>query len=180
MTDDRRKRFDELIVPELDFLARIARTLSSSAAQADDLAQETLLKAFRAMDSFDGRYARAWLARIARNTAMNRDQRNREIPVGDEMSLEADPVTQAFGVMNDDPASIVVDQQLDGLLVNALQALPDDFRLVIQLVDVEQMKYQQAAQALDIPVGTVMSRLHRGRARLREAIKGSHLDRRTS
>ena len=76
-SDDGKRRFEELIVPEMPFLARIARTMSRSQAEADDLAQETLVKAFRAIDSFDGAYPRAWLARIARNTAINRDQRKR-------------------------------------------------------------------------------------------------------
>lgn len=75
---DQRQRFEELIVPQMPFLARIARSMSRSAAEAEDLAQDTLVKAFRAMDGFDGRHPKAWLARIARNTAINRDQRNRE------------------------------------------------------------------------------------------------------
>src|SRR3954452_16783410 len=88
-----RKRFEELIVPEMAFLARIARAMSHSQAEADDLAQETLVKACRAMDRFDGKYPRAWLTRIARNTAINRDQRNREFLQADDTPLEpeADP-----------------------------------------------------------------------------------------
>lgn len=178
MVDDSTSRFNELIVPEINFLARIARSMSSSSSEADDLAQDTLVKAFRAIDSFDGRYPRAWLARIARNTAINRDQRNREFAAGDDAVLESEPVTQAFGVMDDDPSLIVVDSQMDEILSRAMDKLPPDFRIVIQLVDVEEMRYQEAADALGIPVGTVMSRLHRARSRLRQAVRGSHLDRR--
>ncbi|HVL80337.1 MAG TPA: sigma-70 family RNA polymerase sigma factor [Actinomycetota bacterium] len=169
MSEESSRRFEELILPEVAFVARVARSMSSSSAQAEDLAQETLMKAFRSIDGFDGRHPRAWLARIARNTAINRDQRNREVPV-------AEPdVGQALGV--DDPESLVVDPQMDEVLREALDDLPPEFRAVVQLVDVEQMRYQEAADALGIPVGTVMSRLHRARARLRAAVKGTHLDR---
>src|SRR5437762_13235952 len=91
--DTRRARFEELIVPEMSFLARIARAMSHSQAEADDLAQATLVKAYRAIDRFDGKYPRAWLTRIARNTAINRDQRNREFLQAEEGTVEpeADP-----------------------------------------------------------------------------------------
>lgn len=171
--EQRRKRFEELIVPEIPFLARVARSMSRSSAQADDLAQETLLKAFRAMDRFDGRHPRAWLARIARNTAINRDQRNREHLLTDESMFESEVSEDAL----DDPERFVVDGEIDAVLREALDDLPPAFRAVVQLVDVEDMSYQQTADILGIPVGTVMSRLHRARKRLRNAIAGTHLDR---
>lgn len=171
--DERRKRFEELVVPEIPFLARVARSMSKSAAQADDLAQDTLLKAFRAMDRFDGRYPRAWLARIARNTAINRDQRNREFLLSDETTFQSEEADDAAF----DPEARVVDDVVDETLREALEDLPPGFRVVVQLVDVEGMAYQEAADVLDIPVGTVMSRLHRARKRLRAAIVGTDLDR---
>jgi len=164
-------RFEELIVPEMAFLARIARTMSRSQAEADDLAQETLVKAFRAMDSFDGSYPRAWLARIARNTAINRDQRNREFLLAEEGTVEPPP---SPGEVTD-PEEIVLSQEVDPLLQKALDELPAAFRVLVQMVDVEDMSYQEAADALGIPIGTVMSRLHRGRNRLREALKDTAL-----
>lgn len=171
--EERRRRFEELIVPEIPFLARVSRSMSKSSAEADDLAQDTLLKAFRAMDRFDGRYPRAWLARIARNTAINRDQRRREFLLADDTIFQAEEADDdAF-----DPEATVVDDVMDDALRHALDDLPPGFRVVVQLVDVEGMAYQEAADALDIPVGTVMSRLHRARKRLRKAIAGSHLDR---
>ncbi len=169
--DDRAARFEELIVPEMPFLARIARTMSRSAAEADDLAQETLVKAFRAMDSFDGSYPRAWLARIARNTAINRDQRNREFLLAEEGTVEPEPGPDDVS----DPQDIVLSQEIDPLLQRALDELPPAFRVLIQMVDVEDMTYQEAADALEIPIGTVMSRLHRGRNRLRKALADSEL-----
>jgi RNA polymerase sigma-70 factor (ECF subfamily) len=170
---DQTKRFEELIVPEMPFLARVARSMSHSAAEADDLAQDTLLKAYRAMDRFDGRHPKAWLARIARNTAINRDQRNREFLLSEDGIVEPDDDgTDAGG-----PEEIVVDASVDDILRRALDELPPAFRVVVQLVDVEGLSYQEAADALDIPVGTVMSRLHRARRRLRQALSGTHLDR---
>jgi RNA polymerase sigma-70 factor (ECF subfamily) len=167
------RRFEELIVPEMPFLARIARAMSHSQAEADDLAQETLVKAFRAIERFDGRYPRAWLTRIARNTAINRDQRNREFLLADEGVVEPEPAPDEVT----DPEDIVVGQEMDETLRAALDDLPPDFRIVVQLVDVEDMTYQEAADLLDIPIGTVMSRLHRARTRLRRALSGTSLDR---
>jgi RNA polymerase sigma-70 factor (ECF subfamily) len=171
--DERVRRFEELIVPEMQFLARIARTMSRSQAEADDLAQETLVKAFRAMDSFDGAYPRAWLARIARNTAINRDQRNREFLLAEEGTVEPEPDPGEIS----DPEDIVVSQVIDEDLRRALDELPGPFRVLVQMVDVEDMSYQEAADALEIPIGTVMSRLHRARNRLRKSLAGTTLDR---
>jgi RNA polymerase sigma-70 factor (ECF subfamily) len=171
--DERVRRFEEIIVPEMSFLARIARTMSRSQAEADDLAQETLVKAFRAMDSFDGAYPRAWLARIARNTAINRDKLKIEFLLAEEGTVEPDPDP---GEVND-PEDIVVSQVIDEDLKRALDELPPAFRVLVQMVDVEDMSYQEAADALEIPIGTVMSRLHRARNRLRKSLEGTTLDR---
>lgn len=170
--EERRRRFEKLIVPEMLFLARVARTMSHSGAEADDLAQDTLVKAFRAMDSFDGRHPRAWLARIARNTAINRDERNREF-LSDEGSIEPEPPPGHTS----DPQELVAGAEIDTVLRRALDDLPGAFRVVVQLVDVEGLSYQETANALEVPVGTVMSRLHRARTRLRNALAGTHLDR---
>src|SRR2546425_2649000 len=88
--DEQNRRFEELIVPEMPFLARVSRSMSHWAAEADDLAQDTLMKAYRAMDRFDGRRPRAWLARIARNAAISRDQRNREFLRSEDGIVEPD------------------------------------------------------------------------------------------
>ncbi|MEX2394488.1 MAG: sigma-70 family RNA polymerase sigma factor [Actinomycetota bacterium] len=173
LTDDAKRRFEELIVPEMPFLARIARTMSRSQAEADDLAQETLVKAFRAMDSFDGSYPRAWLARIARNTAINRDQRNREFLLADDGTVEPDPAPEVIT----DPEDIVLSAEIDDDLRRALEELPPAFRVLVQMVDVEDMTYKEAADALEIPIGTVMSRLHRARNRLRRSLAGTPLER---
>lgn len=168
--EERTRRFEELIVPEMPFLARVSRSMSRSQAEADDLAQETLVKAFRAMDSFDGRHPRAWLARIARNTAINRDQRNREFLLAEEGTVEPEPDTES------DPQDVVAATIVDEDLLRALDELPPEFRVVVQLVDVEEMSYKEAAEVLDVPLGTIMSRLHRARSRLRRSLRGTPLD----
>lgn len=173
-TEERTQRFEELIVPEIDFLARVSRSMSRSSAEAEDLAQDALLKAYRALDRFDGRYPRAWLYRIARNTAINRDQRNREVLLDEGDDIEG-RLTPAETI--DEPEERVVTPVVDHLLEEALDELPPAFRVVVQLVDVEGMRYQEAADVLEIPVGTVMSRLHRARRRLRDALVGTHLER---
>lgn len=177
--DERRRRFEELIVPEIDFLARVSRSMSRSSAEAEDLAQDALLKAYRSLHRFDGRYPRAWLYRIARNTAINRDQRNRELLARTDDEGEAvagGALTPADAV--DQPEHRVTSPVLDHQLADALDALPPPFRVVVQLVDVEGMRYQEAADVLEVPLGTVMSRLHRARSRLRRALAGTDLDRR--
>lgn len=172
--DERTRRFEEFIVPEMPFLARVSRAMSRSQAEAEDLAQETLVKAFRGLDGFDGRHPRAWLARIARNTAINRDQRNREFLLPEEGTVEPEPDE------DDNPEDIVVSQIVDEDLRRALDELPPPFRVVVQLVDVEEMSYKDAADVLDVPLGTVMSRLHRARAKLRRSLRGTPLDRETA
>lgn len=175
MTEDSEvKRFEEMIVPEMPFLVRVSRSMSRSAAEADDLAQDTLVKAFRAMDRFDGKHPRAWLARIARNTAINRDQRNREFLTSDDLGVvEPEPDPSRL----DDPADVVAAGEVDDVLRRALDGLTPAFRVVVQLVDVEGMSYQEAADALDVPIGTIMSRLHRARNRLKDALAGTPLER---
>lgn len=170
-----RARFEQLIVPEIPFLTRAARAMSRSTVQAEDLTQETLAKAFGAIDRFDGHYPRAWLARIARNTAINRDRRRSDALLPQGTVSEA---TASDGGA-EDPQTLVVDRNPDTVLLKALEALPPSFRIVVQLVDVEARTYQETADTLRLPVGTVMSRLHRARRRLRAALTDTHLPRST-
>jgi RNA polymerase sigma-70 factor (ECF subfamily) len=170
---DQQALFEQHVVPQLEILYRTARSLTRSNADAEDLVQETLLRAFRAIERFDGRYPKAWLLTIMRNANINRARK--KVP-----DLLDDPdVTFERSVDFADtetPEDLVVDPTFDATVQHALRDLPDMFQQVVELVDVEGLAYQEAADLLDIPVGTVMSRLHRARKRIREHIAEVGLD----
>ncbi len=172
----REHNFEVYVVPEIDFVKRVCRRLSSSSSDAEDLAQEVLTSAYRAAGRFDGRYARAWLHRIAVNAAISRSRRRSPVVVP---LLDHDRPIDSAG--SDEgahgPERLIVDPIVDPLLVDALDDLPDHYRSVVDLVDLTGLSYEDAAARLEIPTGTVMSRLHRGRRKLRETLAGTHLDR---
>ncbi len=160
--------FRRFVEPEIVVLLRVAHTLVGS-ADVDDLVQETLVRAWRGMDRFDGRYPRAWLLTILRNTNMNMHRRRRPDSVDDVASLaDARP---AFGIDPPSTEDRVMDSFLTDDLEEAVQSLDAKFRTVLLLVDVDQLTYAEAAEALGVPVGTVMSRLSRARARVRRHLR---------
>ncbi len=171
--DDRRQAFATYVVPEIDVLLRVAHTLVARPADAEDLVQDTLLRAFAAMDTFDGRHPRAWLLTIMRNAQINRTRRRRP-------RLLDDPVS-TLGRLGDneggptEPEGAVVDATFDAVVVEGLDALSDRLRRVVELVDVDGLSYAEAAEVLGVPIGTVMSRLHRARLRLRERLAAAGL-----
>lgn len=158
-------RFTEFVIPELQVLMRVARSITGNPTDADDLVQDTLLRAYRSIERFDGRYPRAWLLTIMRNAQINRVRRKRP-------SLMRDPETTLAVVANSDsdgqtPETVVLDQTFDAAVERSLGLLPPQFREAIHLVDIDGLSYKEAAAVLDVPVGTVMSRLHRGRKQIR-------------
>lgn len=173
MTDlARREAFERHVEPEIPVLLRVARTLTGSAADAEDLVQETLIRAYRAMDQFDGAYPRAWLLTILRNTASNLRRRTRPDLVEDWNAL-ADP-KPAFGADRPEtPQDAVLAGVLDEDLERAINALDGRFRAVLVMVDIHGLTYAECAEALGIPVGTVMSRLSRARDRMRKHLKAA-------
>ena len=165
--------FERYVMPEVDILYRTAWSLTRNKADADDLVQDTMLRAFRAIDRFDGRYPRAWLLTIMRNANLNRARKKKPDLLDDpdltfERSLD-------FADL-DGPEDQVIDPMFDAVIDEAFAELPEKFRAVVELVDINGLPYQQAADLLGIPVGTVMSRLHRGRKRIREHIGSKGLD----
>lgn len=158
--------FDRYVVPEVDVLLRVALALTRQPADAEDLVQDTLIRAYRAIGSFDGRHPRAWLLTILRNTHVNRSRRWRPEVLHD-FTVENSGVEPAAGQQSRTPEEIIVDQVFDDVVMDALAALPTRFQQAVRLVDVEGLSYAEAAQALGVPVGTVMSRLHRARRRIR-------------
>lgn len=160
--------FRRYVEPEIEVLLRVARTLCGS-ADADDLVQETLVRAWRSVDRFDGRYPRAWLLTILRNTNMNMHRRRRPQGVEDVATyIDARP---AFGIDPPSTEDQVMAAFLPDDLEDAVQGLDTKFRNVLLLVDVDQLTYAEAADALGVPVGTVMSRLSRARDRVRRHLR---------
>lgn len=163
--------FDRYVLPEIDVLYRVARSITHHDADAEDLVQETLLRAFRAIERFDGRHPRAWLLTIMRNAHANRFRRRRpellhlRDDAPDPVPLQADPAPG--------PEQIVLDRHFEATVEQAYRALPEKFREVVDLVDLADLSYAEAAKTLGIPQGTVMSRLHRARRRIREELAAS-------
>lgn len=171
---EKRARFERYIAPETDFVNRISQRMSTNKSDAEDLAQEAMASAYRAIARFDGRYPRAWLYRIVSNAAASRARRQRAILISIDSELAGSTELASEGA---GPEDIVIDPVVDPVLTNALDELPNHYREVVGLVDLDGLTYEAAATELDIPKGTVMSRLHRGRRRLRETLAGTHLDR---
>jgi RNA polymerase sigma-70 factor (ECF subfamily) len=162
-----KREFEELALPLLDPLYNFARWLGCNGDEARDLVQETFAKALKALSSFQpGTNFRAWMFRILRNAFLTSrtglERRNTE----QESELGFDNSVATY----DTPELSLVRQADIELVRNGIAALPALFREVLILADVEEMKYQEIATALDIPVGTVMSRLARARGRLREQV----------
>jgi RNA polymerase sigma-70 factor (ECF subfamily) len=167
----RQDAFAKYVLPEVEVLLRVARSLTRHPADAEDLVQDTLLRAYRAIERFDGRHPRAWLLTILRNTYANRGRgRRSEILSDGEVERAAAPAA-------DEPEAVVLRGTFDAAVEQAFRDLPDKSRLVVELVDLAGLSYQEVAVTLDVPVGTVMSRLHRARGRIRAALEAAGLHR---
>ena len=172
--EQRQEAFARYVVPEVEVLLRVARSLTPRPADAEDLVQDTLLRAFRGIDGFDGAYPRAWLLTIMRNAEVNRTRRRRP-ELLDDQDAALDRLAATDGPGSETPERLVVGETFDAVVADALAALPDRFRQVVMLVDVERLTYMEAAKAMGLPVGTVMSRLHRARARIRQRLVAADL-----
>ena len=174
-----RVRFEEDALALSDQVYRVARHLAGSREEAEDLVQETYARAFRSWRQFTpGTNLRAWLLRILTNLNIDRGRRQQRAP---QMTpLEAndyflyDKLEERAGQPLEQEE--VVERLSQNDVVSALSAVPHDFRDVIVLVDLGDFSYADAAQILDIPVGTVMSRLHRGRRILKRELAESALE----
>ncbi len=161
--------FDRYVVPEVDVMYRVAMSLTRNRADAEDLVQDTMLRAFRAIERFDGRYPRAWLLTILRNAQLNRVRRKRpELLRDPDTTMERVADTSGSAT---DVEGAVVDATFDARVEESYRRLPDKFRSVVELVDLGSLTYQEAADVLDVPVGTVMSRLHRARNRIKKDLE---------
>jgi RNA polymerase sigma-70 factor, ECF subfamily len=174
LADDARERvrFEEEALDLADQVYRVARGLVGSKEEAEDLMQDTYARAFRSWRSFTpGTNLRAWLLRILTNLNIDRGRRVQRSP--DMQSLEErdyylyDRLEATSGTTDEER---VVERLSQDDIVDALSEVPHDFRDVVVLVDIGDFSYADAAQILDIPVGTVMSRLHRGRRILKKQL----------
>lgn len=166
----RSKEFEEQVLEHLDMLHAVALRLTRNAADAEDLTQNTLVKALRFHEKFkEGTYIKAWLLTILRNTFINEYRKRSRTPLSVELT----------GTEVAEPTNLPVGEQdrlknmmelLDDEVREAVEALPDDFRHAVIMADLEEKSYKEIAEFMDCPIGTVMSRLYRGRKILRERL----------
>jgi RNA polymerase sigma-70 factor (ECF subfamily) len=172
--DARRAAFARYVVPELEVLTRVATSITRRPVDAEDLVQDTLLRAFRSIDRFDGAHPRAWLLTIMRNAEVNRNRRRRpELLHDPDSTLEQLAATPTGPGQR--PEDIVLGDQFDDAVAAAFAALPEKFRQVLALVDLDGLSYAEAAEILGVPEGTVMSRVHRGRTKIRHRLTAAGL-----
>jgi len=173
---DRRKRFEEEALPHLDALYSMAMRLLRNADDAGDLLQETVLRAYRFFHQFEqGTNCRAWMLTILYNNFRNGYRKSsREQPAASEVEFERKLETESMRVdpAGSNPETLLSGQRMEGEVETALAGLPAEFREAILLVDVEELSYQEVSGVLNIPVGTVKSRVSRGRAILRDSLAG--------
>jgi RNA polymerase sigma-70 factor, ECF subfamily len=172
-----RGTFEKDAMPLASQLYGAAMRLTRNPSDAEDLVQETFLKAYRAYDTFEsGTNLKAWLYRILTNTFINNYRRDTRRPQETDLGDLED--VYLFRRMNRDTStgstSSAEQQLLEGLVESdikeAIESLPETFRMVVLLADLEGFSYKEIAEILDIPIGTVMSRLHRGRKALQRAL----------
>jgi RNA polymerase sigma-70 factor (ECF subfamily) len=171
---DRRKRFEDEALPHLDSLYTMAIRLARNPDDANDLLQETVLRAYRFFHQFEsGTNCRAWMLTILFNNFRNGYRRSsREQPAASaeefERKLEGESLRADAGGSN--PETILSGRGMEGEVETALAGLPAEFREALLLVDVEELSYLEVSGVLNVPIGTVKSRVSRGRAMLRDVL----------
>jgi RNA polymerase sigma-70 factor (ECF subfamily) len=169
------EEFERTILEHAPNLLAVACRLGRNRAEAEDLVQDTLVKALRARDQYEsGTNLKAWLLKILKNTFINRYRRS-----GLEKTVlegpDADPLVDGWIGASTlramrDPESQALRPVIQEEIVRALDAIPEEFRMVVLLADVEELSYREIADLIGCPIGTVMSRLHRGRRLLKASL----------
>lgn len=145
-----------------------ALRLTRSKEDAEDLAQEAIVRAYEAFDRFDGSNFKAWMLRIVTNLYINRYRQRKRGP--QISSFEEDGVVEPMADQDETPDSILLNELVGAEVEEALAKVPEDFRMAVILSDLEGLSYQEIADVTDVPIGTVRSRLARGRAMLRHLL----------
>jgi RNA polymerase sigma-70 factor (ECF subfamily) len=165
--------FEREALPHMDILYNYALRMTNSAQDADDLVQETYLKAYRFWGSYEeGTNIKAWLFRIMKNSYINRYRKETKEP----NTVDYDEVKDFYSMVrhesteSNDLQETLFGNLLDDDVTKAIASLPEEFRTVVILSDIEELSYEEIAEFVDCPVGTVRSRLHRGRKLLREQL----------
>jgi len=179
--DRRRDEFDQLAMRHIDALYASALRLTRNERDAEDLVQDALLRAFRFFDRFErGTNIKAWLFKILTNTFINKYRRSvkeRSLVDGPEQeAVTAQVVSRDATDQAADPERWFFDRLLSDEVLRAVDDLPIDFRMVVILADLQEFSYREIADILDVPVGTVMSRLYRGRRLLQKALAQYAID----
>lgn len=168
----KRARFEKSVSPHVDAAYNLARWLTGNDHDADDVAQEAMLRAFMYFDGFRGGDARSWVLQIVRNTCFTWLQANRpsEIAATTAEELEEANAPLVYSGFADDPETLALRRTAALKLNSAIAAIPAAFREVVVLREMEGLSYKEIATVVDAPIGTVMSRLARARAELRRIL----------
>ena len=166
--------FEREFMPHFQALYNFALYLDNDEEIAKDLVQETLLRAYRFISYYEqGTNAKAWLIRILKNTFINDYRKKSKLPtqVNLEETYQTSDEDEENATQNVDLREEIFNNLVGDEITNAINALPVDYRLIILLCDIEDFKYDEIAKIIDVPIGTVRSRLHRARNMLKEKLK---------
>jgi RNA polymerase sigma factor (sigma-70 family) len=173
--EERDRIFETEFLPHIDSLYNFAVFLQNDEEIAKDLLQETYLRAYKFIGYYErGTNAKAWLIRILKNTFINEYRKKSKLPIRIELEETYQTVDESQddeGQQNVDLREEVYNNLVSDEITKAVNSLPVDYRLIILLCDVEDFKYDEIAKIIDVPIGTVRSRLHRARNMLKEQLK---------
>lgn len=178
-----RQSFERMALPELERMHRFALRLTKNPAEAEDVVQDAMVRAYRFWDRFEqGTNLRAWLLTIVRNTFItryNKQKRQRVLHTEVEQQHKGELPAAPQGRLSssaDDPEDAAHQSARRAVIMQALDSLPEDYRTAIVLADLEGLAYREVAEIMECPVGTVMSRIYRGRRKLHRLLLGVAVD----